>query len=226
MSDTATSELQPGAVTAVVPPFRFYLFDIDGTLLDSAGDITAAVVGALGKRGRAGAVTQEFLRANIGLHLRATFMDVFPEYTEEQMLALIKDYRDIYLGRKHQSTSVYPGVAEGLAGLGGKKGTATTKGSETTGKVLELFGLRRYIDHVQGTDGFPHKPAPDVLLRSMEALGATPEETLMVGDSMVDMEAGRNAGVKTCAVRYGYGADRIPADLPDYWIDSLRDLSA
>ena len=209
-----------------VPAFRFYLFDIDGTLLDSAADIGAAVLGAFEKRGRADAVTQEFIRANIGLHLRATFADVFPEYTEEQMLELIKDYREIYLGRNHQGTSVYPGVADGLAALGGKKGTATTKGSETTGKVLELFGLRRYIDHVQGTDGFPHKPAPDVILRSMAALDATPAETLMVGDSLVDMEAGRAAGIKTCAVRYGYGADRIPEELPDFWVDSLLDLSA
>ena len=209
-----------------VPAFRFYLFDIDGTLLDSAADIGAAVLGAFEKRGRADAVTQEFIRANIGLHLRATFADVFPEYTEEKMLELIKDYREIYLGRNHQGTSVYPGVADGLAALGGKKGTATTKGSETTGKVLELFGLRRYIDHVQGTDGFPHKPAPDVILRSMAALDATPAETLMVGDSLVDMEAGRAAGIKTCAVRYGYGADRIPEELPDFWVDSLLDLSA
>jgi phosphoglycolate phosphatase-like HAD superfamily hydrolase len=77
---------------------------------------------------------------------------------------------------------------------------------------------------VQGTDGFPHKPAPDVLLKSMEAIGATPEETLMVGDSAVDVEAGKRAGVKTCVVRYGYGAGSIPDGGPDYWIDDLRDL--
>jgi len=207
-----------------VPQFDYYLFDVDGTLLDSAGDITAAVRDVLTKRGRGRRLTEEFLRGQIGRHLRGTFEEIFSEYTEEQMQALIADYRESYLGRNHRSTSVYDGVAEALALLAGKKSTATTKGSETTGQVLELFDLRRHFDHVQGTDGFPFKPAPDVLLRSMAALSAAPERTLMVGDSAVDIEAGRAAGVKTCAVRYGYGAGTIPADLPDYWVDDLREL--
>ena len=61
--------------------------------------------------------------------------------------------------------SVFPGVAEALASLGGRKSTATTKGTPTTRLVLEKFGLIRHFDHVQGTDGFPSKPAPDVILK-------------------------------------------------------------
>ena len=209
-----------------VPPFRYYLFDVDGTLLDSAGDITSAVVEVFARRGRADVLPRNVLRERIGLHLKATFQDVFPEYGEEQMQALILDYRQTYLGRNHRTTRVYDGVVEGLAALGGKKATATTKGSETTGQVLEMFGLRRFFDHVQGTDGFPHKPAPDVLLRSMEALGARPEETLMVGDSPVDVAAAHAAGIRICAVRYGYGAAQLAEDAPDYWISDLRELAA
>jgi HAD superfamily hydrolase (TIGR01509 family) len=122
---------------------------------------------------------------------------------------------------------VYPGVKEGLARLGGRKSTATTKGTPTTRTVLELFGLLPHFDHVQGTDGFPAKPAPDVILASLAVLGAKPEECLMVGDSPADMEAGRRAGVKTCAVRYGYGDKEAMARWePDYWVDDLRELSA
>ena len=117
------------------------------------------------------------------------------------------------------------GVAEGLAALGGRKATATTKGSPTTRAVLEQFGLIRYFDHVQGTDGFPCKPAPDVVLTALEALGATPEECLFVGDSPADMEAGRRAGGRTCAVRYGDGkADELAKWSPDYWVSDLREL--
>ena len=123
-------------------------------------------------------------------------------------------------------TRVYPGVPEALAALAGRKSTATTKGTPTTRAVLEQFGLIRYFDHVQGTDGFPYKPAPDVILTALAALGARPEDCLMVGDSAADMEAGKRAGVKTCAVRYGYGK---PEDLarfaPDFWIDDLRALA-
>ncbi len=93
--------------------------------------------------------------------------------------------------------------------------------------MLEQFGLLPYFDHVQGTDGFPCKPAPDVILTALAALGAKPEDCLFVGDSPADMEAGRRAGVKTCAVRYGYGnGEEMAALEPDYWISDLRQLTA
>ena len=80
---------------------------------------------------------------------------------------------------------------------------------------------------MQGTDGFPYKPAPDVVHASLKALGAVPEDCLFVGDSPADMEAGRRAGVKICAVRYGYGDPRELARWnPDYWVSDLRELLA
>ena len=122
-------------------------------------------------------------------------------------------------------TRIFGGVNEALAALRGRKGTATTKGTPTTRLVLEQFGLLPYFDHVQGTDGFPSKPAPDVILKSMQALGAEPGECLMVGDSVVDIAAGRQAGVKTCAVLYGYGKrEELARHEPDFWIHDLREL--
>jgi len=207
-----------------IPAFRYYLFDVDGTLLDSAPDITAAVAELLARHGRPEALPEQEIRRRIGLHLRATFRDVFPDYGEAEMQRLIEDYREIYRARNHGATRVFPGVRETLASLAAKKATATTKATETTAKVLEQFGLRDYFDHVQGSDGLPYKPEPDVLLRAMEALGARPEETLMVGDSPVDVEAARRAGVRICAVRYGYGAAQLAGGDPDYWVEDLREL--
>jgi len=90
-----------------------------------------------------------------------------------------------------------------------------------------MFGLLPHFDHVQGTDGFPCKPAPDVLLRGMQALGATPEDCLFIGDSAADMEAGRRAGMRTCAVTYGYGKPEDMAQWrPDYWISHPHQLLA
>lgn len=210
----------------MIPAFKAYLFDLDGTLLDSAVDICGAVQHVLSAH-----VSQplsfEYLRGFVGFHLDAVFTDVIPDASREQLDALIQAYKATYLGRSHASTRVFPGVVETLANLEGRKATATTKGTPTTRAVLEQFGLLRYFDHVQGTDGFPCKPAPDVLLRSMEALGADPGDCIFVGDSETDMEAGRRAGIKTCAVRYGYGD---PAGLakwgPDFWISDLRELVA
>lgn len=208
----------------MIPRFPVYLFDIDGTLLDSAEDICGAVREVLDGTG-CEPVPFERLRGYIGYHLLELFGDLFPGYTPEQIDELIVQYRTFYPARGHKLTRVYPGVAEGLASLGGRKSTATTKGTPTTRTVLEMFGLLPHFEHVQGTDGFPCKPAPDVILTALAALGARPEECLMVGDSPADIEAGRRAGVKTCAVRYGYGD---PAKLalcePDYWIDDLRQL--
>ena len=90
-----------------------------------------------------------------------------------------------------------------------------------------MFGLLSYFDHVQGTDGFPAKPEPDVIFASLKVLGANPENCLLVGDSPADMEAGRRAGVKTCAVLWGYGTREDMARWePDYWIDHPRELAA
>jgi HAD superfamily hydrolase (TIGR01509 family) len=209
----------------VIPRFPVYLFDIDGTLLDSAADICGAVQFVLASTPIPHDRPYEYLKSFIGLHLNALFGEVYPDYGAEQMDELVQRYRSNYLARGHAMTKVYPGVVEGLAKLGGRKSTATTKGSPTTRAVLEQFGLIQYFEHVQGTDGFPCKPAPDVVLTALAVLGARPEECLFVGDSPADMEAGRRAGVKTCAVRYGYGkAEELARWTPDYWVDDLREL--
>jgi phosphoglycolate phosphatase len=209
----------------VIPAYPVYLFDIDGTLLDSARDICGAVQQALDTVPDCPPVTYPYLKSYIGRHLFDLFGDIFPGAPQSHMDSLLAEYRQVYVARGHKLTSVYPGVVEGLAALGGRKGTATTKGTPTTRAVLDQFGLLPWFDHVQGTDGFPCKPAPDVLLKSIAALGTRPEDCIFIGDSAADMEAGRRAGVKTCAVRYGYGkAEELARWEPDYWISDLREL--
>ena len=208
----------------MIPPFPVYLFDVDGTLLDSADDICGAVLDVLAHT-PCRALRKDDLTRYIGVHLLDMFREILPDYTPEQHEKLISNYRELYPARGHRSTSVYPGVREALAALAGRKATATTKGTPTTRIVLEQFGLLEYFDHVQGTDGFPHKPAPDVLERSIEALGARPGDCLFVGDSPADMEAGRRAGVSVCAVDYGYGdRSELLRWRPDYWVSDLREL--
>lgn len=208
----------------MIPPFPVYVFDIDGTLLDSGGDICGAVLEVL-NRTPCRPLKQSDLTRYIGAHLRDMFQELLPGYTPGQCDDLVQDYRAIYPARDHRSTRVFPGVREALAALDGRKSTATTKATSTARTVLEKFGLIGYFDHVQGTDGFPYKPAPDVIFTSLNALGARPEDCLFVGDSPADMEAGRRAGVRVCAVRYGYG-DRAEMERfqPDYWVSDLREL--
>jgi phosphoglycolate phosphatase len=207
-----------------LPKFDAYLFDLDGTLLDSAKDICAAVQQVLSEH-VSEPLPFDYLKGFVGFHLDHVFTDVLPGATREQLDDLISQYKATYLGRKHAATRLYPGVVEALRNLGGRKATATTKGTPTTHAVLDQFGLLSYFDHVQGTDGFPCKPAPDVLQRSIAALGARPEDCLFIGDSEADMEAGRRAGVQICAVRYGYGkTEALARWKPDYWVSDLREL--
>jgi 2-phosphoglycolate phosphatase len=208
----------------LIPAFRVYLFDVDGTLVDSAVDICGAIQGVLASTSQSN-VPFDFLKGYIGRHLTDLFEELFPNDTPEQIDALVMEYRRLYPLRNHSATKAYPGVAEALARLGGRKSTATTKGTPTTRLVLERFGLLPYFDHVQGTDGFPAKPNPDVIFKALEGLGASAEECLFVGDSPADIEAAQRAGVKSCAVTYGYGKrEELAKWQPDYWADQLAEL--
>ncbi len=210
----------------MIPAFKTYLFDVDGTLVDSAIDIVGAIQGVLASTPKPD-VSFDYIKRYIGRHLIDLFQDLFPAYTTEQIDALVVEYRRIYPLRNHASTKAYPGVAEALSKLGGRKSTATTKGTPTTRIVLEKFGLLQFFDHVQGTDGFPAKPNPDVIFKALEGLGAGPADCLLVGDAPADIEAARRAGIKSCAVTYGYGLRSELAKLqPDYWADSLSELLA
>ncbi|MCC6365748.1 MAG: HAD family hydrolase [Bryobacterales bacterium] len=209
----------------MIPSYSLYLFDVDGTLVDSAADITGSVREVL-QGTSARPVDDAYLRTYIGRHLFDLWDDLLPGIGQQEKEDLLARYRAIYAARKHSSTRLYPGVAEALARLGGRKSTATTKGTPTVRIVLEMFGLLGFFHHVQGTDGFPAKPAPDVIHRSLDVFGVKPEDVLMVGDATSDMAAGRAAGVNICAVRYGYGNhEEMAAYQPDYWIDDLAELA-
>ena len=102
-------------------------------------------------------VTEEFLRRYIGRHLIDLFQDLgFPATPWSRS---IQSYRVTYWDRKHAATRVFPGVAEMLDSLGGRKSTATTKTTQTTRGVLEQFGLIQHFDHVQGPTDSPPSPS-------------------------------------------------------------------
>ena len=110
----------------MIPRFNVYLFDIDGTLLDSAADICGAIQEVLAAHG-SGPLTYDYLKTFIGLHLNACFREVLPHFTPAQFEQLVDQYRAAYHSRCHQGTRVFPGVREGLAALSGRKSTATSK---------------------------------------------------------------------------------------------------
>lgn len=198
------------------------VFDLDGTLVDSFGDITAAFCRSFASIGVA-PPQADAVRPLMGLDLRlmyGRFVDV------AHIDGLIATYRADYAERCADTTRPFPGIVALLTALAARgigRAVATTKTSWMAQTVTAKVGLAPWLDHVQGTDGFAHKPAPDVVLHAIRALGG--EAAWMVGDSWLDIEAGRAAGLRTCAVAWGVCDDaRLREARPDAIVHSVGEL--
>jgi phosphoglycolate phosphatase len=198
------------------------VFDLDGTLVDSLPDIINSFRYGFAALGLP-VPDAEAVRAEIGQPLEAMYASFAPA---EQVAALCACYREHYVEHFTDQTRPYPGVTELLAQLreaGFKTAVATTKQSWMATRLLTALGLAALIDHIQGTDGFPHKPAPDVILRALTAVGG--EGLWMVGDTVTDIAAGKAAGLKTYAVSWGtHDAATLASAHPDVLADTLTPL--
>lgn len=200
------------------------VFDLDGTLVDSFADIIAAFRRSFDTIG-VGAPSVAEVRPLIGLDLR----DMYIRFVEAAHIdTLIAGYRADYAERCVDTTQPFPGVVDLLRDLGASgvsRAVATTKTTWMARTVTAKVGLDPLLEHVQGTDGFAHKPAPDVVLHAVRALDRP--VTWMVGDSWLDIEAGRAAGLRTCAVTWGVSdVARLRQARPDALVDSVAELRA
>lgn len=198
------------------------VFDLDGTLVDSLPDIINSFRYGFAKLGLS-VPDATAVRTKIGQPLEAMYASFAPA---EQVAALCACYREHYVKHFTDQTQPYPGVLELLAQLrqaGFKTAVATTKQSWMATRLLTALGFDQLIDHIQGTDGFPHKPAPDVILRALAAMGG--EGLWMVGDTVSDIAAGKAAGLKTYAVSWGtHDAATLASAHPDVLAETLTPL--
>ena len=213
-SDSARS-VYAGRVRAIV-------FDLDGTLVDSLTDIVNSFLSAFESLGLPVPPADE-VREEMGKPL----FDMYSRFAPASRIdALIRTYREHYPQHFLDNSKPFPGVLELLTRLrarGYRLGVATTKRSSSALAFASALGIDAYLDHIQGTDDFPHKPAPDVIFRALDALGA--EGVWMVGDSSTDIEAGRAAGLKTYAVTWGtHDAERLGRAEPDVLEPNLEAL--
>jgi phosphoglycolate phosphatase len=188
-------------------PIRLILFDLDGTLVDSIGDITAAANHTLALLGAEPADAGE-ARTMVGegparlienlLLARGLTLEAEP---------LVRRTIEYYASHLTVHSRPYPGVAEVLAGLGAfRKAVVSNKPGALTDGVLKALRLNHHFNAVLGSDALPErKPSPVPIFHLMEQFKAAPQETVIVGDSPIDIAAGRAAGIWTVAVTYGYG---------------------
>jgi phosphoglycolate phosphatase len=205
---------------------RLIIFDLDGTLVDSALDIALAVNELLEVMERK-PLPLPRIEGFIGEGVRKLLDRALGGPSDDDLHRAHELYLPIYRRRLLDHTKAYPGVRETLSALEGKSALAvlTNKPVRESRLILEGLGLERFFHVVYGGDSFPaRKPDPVGAIELMRGAGAEPGETLFVGDSAVDFETARRASVRFCLVTYGIGSGGAFGSEPDFCIDDLRKL--
>ena len=212
--------------STIKPNLNHFCFDLDGTLVDSNKTIYEATAYSLDKLGIDFNVDEDLFALKIGQHFNDIFnafnIDV-PDFEE-----FITIYKENYF-KQMEYSSLYNGVEETLSELknrGIKISLLTTKVQDQAEKIIDHFNLREYFDLIMGRrDGIAHKPSPEPLLAICKELNVDLKNTLMVGDTELDIQCGKNAGTFTCGVLYGYRTkELLEIEKPDFIVESINQI--
>lgn len=207
--------------------YRLLVFDWDGTLMDSQARIVACFQAAAADVG-VNVPHGDRARDVIGLGLAEATERLFPGVDGGVVARVVERYRHHFLGDHPTPSELFPGVVETLeqlADTGYLLGIATGKSRRGLDKVLGETGLGRFFQASRCADEAFSKPHPQMLEEVMSLLGASPADTLMIGDTEYDMQMARNAGVPGLAVSYGvHEPARLLAEGALACLDHIADL--
>lgn len=200
------------------------LFDLDGTIIDTNELIEISFKHAFKVHLNEDRTSEEVTKF-FGQPLKDSFMP----YGEELAEKMIKTYRDFNEAIHDERCKEFEGVKETLEFLkekGIKTAIVTSKRRILAERGMNLFDLRKYFDViVTPEDTTEHKPKPGPVLKACELLSVDPKNAMMVGDSHFDLMSGKNAGAKTCGVRYTALPIKLLEDCnPDYFINSIDEI--
>jgi phosphoglycolate phosphatase len=208
-------------------PYDNIIVDFDGTISDSRKDIARAQLWALERMGVRG-FREEDLYPFIGMPLEETFRQLLPPLMHDRIAEASALYSEYYPSRSLLTTRLFPGVRgtlERFRSLGKRIAVASTKRGAGIRRATDHFGITPLFARLQGSDGLPYKPDPAIIHLILEAEGWDPGGTIMVGDTAVDVMAGKNAGIATVGVTYGaMSEDQIQAANPDFIISEFSAL--
>ena len=234
-----------------VERLRLLVFDLDGTLIDSAQDLCNSVnetLKAFNHEPLPDPAIASFVGNGAPMLVRrslALASNQRPEEVDEELLAkAYQFFLQYYREHKLDFTYAYEGVLEALQALkelheipdrrgpGGQArdgrtlamAVLTNKPVRPARGICEGLGLASYFVEIYGGDSFAaKKPDPMGLRRLMEETGAQPEETAMIGDSQVDVQTARNAGAWAVGCRFGFGPQTLEETQPDVLVDSAAE---
>ncbi len=203
---------------------KLIIFDLDGTLVDTSGDITNALNYALKPYGRRDLTVEDTIKM-VGEGITRLIEKLLENERIQKRDTVIKRFLDYYSEHLVDFSTLYPHVRETLEKLNGyKKAVISNKREYLSTRLLDKLDLLKYFDLVVGSDTTSErKPSAIPVIYVFTKLGVNPDESIIVGDSNYDIEAGKKAGLKTVAVTYGYRERQYLIDA-DYIIDSIKDL--
>jgi phosphoglycolate phosphatase len=211
---------------------KLLIFDLDGTLIDSRLDLIHSVNAMLRHCKRPelpGDVIASYVGDGAPVLVRRALGDPKHEADIKEALEYFLAY---YRVHKLDHTHLYPGIKEMLStvrnsnGVQRRMAVLSNKPVVPSRAIVEALGLTEFFVHVYGGNSFPtKKPDPHGVLTILRDTKARPEETVMIGDSCVDVITGRNAGLWTCGVTYGFAPHTLCEAPPDVTVDSPQELA-
>ncbi len=213
---------------------KLVIFDLDGTLIDSRLDLVHSVNAALRHIQRP-ELPDDVIASYVGdgapiLIQRALGAEAVDEALVRKGLEFFLSY---YREHKLDHTIVYPGVPEALRSIqNGSNGSSrkmavlSNKPVNPSRAIIEALGMAGYFVNVYGGNSFAtKKPEPEGARKLMEEVGVTPEQTAIIGDSHVDVRTGRNAGLWTVGVTYGFAPHTLETEPADITVDAAEELA-
>jgi len=206
--------------------FKLFIFDLDGTLIDSQTDILNSV-NHVRKNFNLPSLDLATVRSYIGDGANILVKKIFPDATDRELKKAFEDFKEYYLIHSVENTEVYPAIAEMLDKLKDRqKAVLTNKPEAISRRILDELGIAKYFPVVWGGDTGPFKkPDPDPIHKILVRLRVKPQEAVLIGDGINDIKAARSAGIKTVALGYGYSDRTKLIDLkPDYFANTPQEL--
>ncbi|HWF10272.1 MAG TPA: HAD-IA family hydrolase [Bryobacteraceae bacterium] len=206
------------------------IFDLDGTLIDSRLDLAHAVNNTRAQAGR-GPLPHEQIFSFVGNGAPVLVKRAMgPEASEDEVARALEFFLEYYRHHALDYTVVYPQVGDALRQMhaaGAKLAVLTNKPVKISHRIMEGLGLSQLFFRIYGGNSFDHKKPHRIGIDTLrEESGVAAADTWMVGDSWVDVQTARNAGVCSCGVSWGFQPETFREFPPDVVVDNLEDFAA